>query len=92
MTQDEGFREIEKNDARIAAHKAFDAIWSRQKNRRDRRLARLLCYKWLAKRLGIPEEDCHMSMFDVKTCERVISICEDVTMADVVPGWRDAVD
>jgi hypothetical protein len=32
-------------------------------------------YGWLAEQLGIDKSDCHIGMFDVKTCERVKFIC-----------------
>jgi len=51
------------------AHKAFDPIWqSGLMNRRD-------SYKWLADMLHISLDDCHIGMFDVKMCQRVISVC-----------------
>jgi len=33
-------------------------------------------YKWLAVQLGIPKADCHIGMFDVETCKRVVEICK----------------
>jgi len=31
-------------------------------------------YLWLSKMLGIPSDDCHIGMFDVETCDRVIEV------------------
>jgi hypothetical protein len=66
--------------ARHRAHEAFDALrekrgWvggSKQTNG---------AYVWLGRKLGIAEErikeDCHIAMFDVATCERVVVICTE---------------
>lgn len=56
--------------ARRAAHKAFDPLW-----RGKRRIARQCAYEWLARALGIPENDCHIGLFDAAMCERVIQVC-----------------
>lgn len=58
---------------RMAAHQAFDPIW--QSGHMKRRHA----YRWLADELGISrlhwQEYCHIGMFDILTCERVIKLC-----------------
>jgi hypothetical protein len=41
-------------------------------------VARGAGYRWLADQLGIPKEKCHIGMFSVDTCLRVIEICENV--------------
>ena len=54
---------------KMEAHKQFDPIWkSGLKKRRQ-------AYKWLAEKLEIPVEECHIGMFDVKDCQRVIHLC-----------------
>jgi hypothetical protein len=55
--------------ARSRAHAAFDPIW------KSRRMRRSEAYKWLAGQLGIKPADCHISWFDVETCERVVDAC-----------------
>jgi hypothetical protein len=35
---------------------------------------RAKAYLWLSKFLGIANEDCHIGMFDVETCKRVVEI------------------
>lgn len=55
--------------AKSTAHHAFDALW------RDGRQSRTAAYKWLAKQLGLKSEDCHIGMFDIAMCERVIALC-----------------
>ena len=35
-------------------------------------------YKWLAQQLGIDKKDCHIGMFDVETCKRVVEMCQPI--------------
>lgn len=52
------------------AHKQFDPIWkSGLMNRRE-------AYKWLSSMLDIPLDECHIGMFDVKMCQKVIQLCK----------------
>lgn len=56
--------------AKSAAHGCFDWIW------RDRHKTRSEAYAWLASKLGIPFERCHIGEFDVPMCRRVVEVCE----------------
>lgn len=56
--------------ARQQAHAAFDPLWQRAK----RRGARSRAYRWLARELGMPVEQCHIGWFDAATCARVIEL------------------
>lgn len=56
--------------AKVAAHAAFDLFW------RSRGWGRNAAYRWLSDRLGIPRAQCHIGMFDVETCARVVAMCE----------------
>lgn len=70
--------------ARTAAHAAFDPLWryKLQCNPRMRRnRARSAAYAWLARELGIPVERCHISLFGVPQCMRVVEVCAAL--------WRD---
>jgi NAD-dependent aldehyde dehydrogenases len=58
--------------AKIAAHAAFDPLWRTVGNRK-----RSEAYRWLADKLGIRWKDCHIGMFDVETCKRVVEICNE---------------
>ena len=58
----------ELRQAKVKAHAAFDPIWRSSGNRRGG-------YAWLAEQLGIEAKDCHIGMFDVPMCERVVEIC-----------------
>lgn len=60
--------------AKQRAHAAFDPLWQPRSGKRcfgHRKEA----YAWLAAQLGIGVEDCHIGMFDVETCNRVVQAC-----------------
>ena len=56
---------------RIETHKVFDKKWKRKK-----RKSRVKAYRWLAKKMGLREADCHIGKFDVAQCKQVIQICK----------------
>lgn len=68
----------ELRQAKIAAHDAFDAKWRRLGWQRG------AAYRWLSHALGIRREDCHIGMFNVEQCRRVVQVCEQ--SAAVVSG------
>lgn len=53
--------------AKQKAHKAFDRLWKEEEI-----MKREEAYGWLADILELPKEYCHIGMFSVKTCERVV--------------------
>lgn len=55
------------------AHAAFDVLWKG----RHRRMRRSAAYEWLAKRMGLALEHCHMRMFGKQECLEVIRIMLD---------------
>ena len=57
--------------AKMAAHAAFDPIWKGGHMKRGK------AYGWLAGKLGIAKDDCHIGMFDIATCRRVAAICTE---------------
>lgn len=57
---------------RMKAHQAFDAKWRGQGGGR---VSRSECYTWLSVELGIRRNKCHIGMFDVDTCKRVLKAC-----------------
>lgn len=77
----------ELREWKVKAHAAFDPLWERKlaKRRRERgpdypkAAARGSGYKWLAQQLGIEQKDCHVGLFDVETCKRVVEICTPYT-------------
>lgn len=60
----------ELRKARMAAHGAFDVLWKHKKHGLTRRQA----YGWLAGELGIHRNDCHIGLFDVAMCKRVVQL------------------
>jgi len=66
----------ETRHARQMAHARFDPIWkTRCGRRKSKNKTRNAVYRWLAGHLGIPVDGCHIALFDLKTCVRVIEIC-----------------
>ena len=53
---------------RTEAHRYLDARWMFGKETRTE------TYAWLAGKMGIPKEECHIKMFDEADCERAIEI------------------
>lgn len=73
---------------RQEAHWAFDQRW-RYGARADWKRQRREAYRWLQGELGLPEDLCHIGMFDEATCRRVMELCEgpDPLLAeDPTPG------
>lgn len=54
---------------KLIAHCAFDKLW------KSENMTRTEAYKWLAGKLGIEEQYCHIGMFDVAICKMVVEIC-----------------
>ena len=54
--------------AKQAAHQAFDPLWT------SGGMSRTDAYRWLAYQLGIEMEACHIGMFDVELCRRVVAV------------------
>jgi len=52
---------------RKRAHAAFDPLW---KNK-TAKMSRVQAYRWLASRINVPFEECHIAMFDEETCKMV---------------------
>lgn len=59
---------------KMQAHAAFDPLW------KTKRIgSRSKAYSWLADKLKINKCDCHMGMFDVDMCKRVVGVCDGFT-------------
>lgn len=54
--------------AKSAAHLAFDKLWKGGK------MSRRNAYAWLAKALDINPLHCHIGMFDVDQCKKVVEV------------------
>lgn len=55
---------------KMEAHKQFDPIW------KSGLMSRKEAYRWLADMLRIPVDECHIGMFDIKMCQKVIHLCK----------------
>lgn len=67
----------ELRQAKMAAHNAFDPLWKFNAFY-GQQLKRTQAYEWLAGKLGIEVDRCHIGYMDIETCERVVAICEEV--------------
>lgn len=57
------------------AHTVFDPFWNGYKYVERRRVARIAAYARLAQDLNINPSDCHIGMFNIDMCKRVIKVC-----------------
>jgi hypothetical protein len=74
--------------AKRRAHDAFDPTWltaQAELSKVDPTFtlgrARRRAYGHLAALLGIPPKECHIGMFDISTCDRVVAVCESGELA-----------
>ena len=65
---------------KIRAHDAFDPLWKAKMviDQCSKNQARKAAYSWLSRQLDISAKECHIGMFNVETCKRVVEICESV--------------
>lgn len=65
-------------NARQAAHAAFDPLWLRHPSRGKwtRKDARQEEYRWLREAMGLAKAECHIGMFTVEQCARVVELCK----------------
>lgn len=57
--------------ARVEAKNSFNPLWINQGMRRSE------AYQWLADKMGIPKEQCHIGLFNVEQCKQVIQFSEE---------------
>lgn len=53
---------------RTLTHYVFDQLWNKKGGRKK-------AYIWLAKKLKLDIDECHIGMFDEDMCKKVIEIC-----------------
>lgn len=68
---DSPLADAETHDARRAAHEAFDPLWQ------SGRMTRSAAYAFLAGRLGLEPDACHMKQMDAPTARRVVEIAKE---------------
>ena len=57
--------------AKSAAHAAFDPLW------KARRMTRRSASQWLAGKLGVSYDNCHIGMFDLDRCRDVLAVVKE---------------
>ena len=61
--------------AKMRAHAAFDSLWkSGEMNRHQ-------AYRWLANQMGLTIDTCHIGMFGLDQCAKVLEVCQQ-TLGD----------
>ena len=61
----------ELRQLRIQAHEHFDKYWKQGKmNRKE-------AYQWLAVKLNIPYEKCHIGMFNKEMCRKLFNLSQE---------------
>lgn len=48
------------------AHASFDTIW------KSKMMSRKEAYSWLAWELQVPKKECHIGMFTIQQCEKIV--------------------
>ena len=63
---------------KMRAHQAFDPFWrvAMRKYGIGKGKARSMGYRWLATKMGMPAQECHIGQFDEEQCLQAISICD----------------
>lgn len=59
----------ELREAKKAVHAVLDPLW------RSGRMSRKRAYRWLAERMQLRVEDCHVGHFSVEQCRRAEAFC-----------------
>lgn len=57
----------ELRQAKNQAHEAFDKLW------KSKAMNRHQAYRWLSESLGVDPNFCHIGMFDVEQCQKVVT-------------------
>lgn len=53
---------------KVTTHGAFDKLW------KSGLMSRSQAYQWLSEKLDITRGDCHIGLFDVKTCQKTCNL------------------
>ena len=60
-------------NAKVLAHEFFDRLW------RNGKMKRSSAYAWLAKKMKISRNKCHIGMFNVEQCNEAVKHCKEYT-------------
>ena len=75
--------------ARGSVHAIIDPLWKAQKSRKD---ARAVLYKFLAFKMGIPQSEAHVGMFDIKRCRLACEIMRPITFDDILNEFTEDIE
>ncbi len=71
MESVEELEELEAlHQAKDTAHKAFDILW------KSGGMNRTGAYRFLSRRMGVAPDQCHISLFNLAQCARVVELCK----------------
>jgi hypothetical protein len=74
--------------ARDNGHRVFDVIWKRGY------MSRAEAYRWLAREMGMPADDCHFGMMTAAECKRAEGLAQafvEARYAETAKRRRDRV-
>lgn len=81
-TSDHSLGFVATKDLRQMRHKChliFDPLWQiKVTSGTNKKKAQSSARNWLAEKLGIDKEECHIGMMDIERCKLVIEFCEEV--------------
>lgn len=58
---------------RHKTHIVFDTMWKNNKMKRND------AYKWLAEKMSLTKDECHIALFEVEQCKQAIKLVEEKT-------------
>ena len=72
--------------AKMLAHSFFDPLWIKKMKTAgvSKGAARSLAYRWLSKQMGMNPKECHIAMFDVDLCLKVVEACRPFYKAGAI--------
>lgn len=84
-------------EARQYVHSLLDPIWREAwrtypgaaSRSRVTHIARVRCYEWLADRMSLTADGCHIGMFDVDQCRTAYRLFRGITYAEI-RDWAKA--
>ena len=70
---------------KVITHDVFDKIWQKilDEKKYSKHIARNYAYKWLSEKMYLDLSDCHIGMFDVPQCKKVVEICSSTKPGEI---------
>lgn len=63
---------------RTVVHDKFDKLWT------DKKLARILAYRWMAQELGVSQDQAHIGLMDQNQCDKILRALKSFGDTDLV--------